>query len=74
MSMDFHSLGKWLIGAGFFVIFIGVIFLCLPRIPWIGRLPGDIYVKRDNYSFYFPLTTCLILSILASLLFRIFKR
>jgi hypothetical protein len=72
--MDFQSLGKWLIGAGLFLAFVGVVFTFLPRIPLVGRLPGDIYIKKDNFSFYFPLTTCLILSIIVTLLLRLFKR
>ena len=72
--MEFHSLGKWLIGAGLFLAFLGVIFTLLPRIPWLGRLPGDFYIKKGNATFYFPLTTCLLLSILASLLIRLLRR
>jgi hypothetical protein len=72
--MDFHALGKWLVGAGILIALVGGALMLLPRIPFVGRLPGDIYVKKDHFSFYFPFTTCLILSLLMSLLFRFFGR
>jgi uncharacterized protein HemY len=63
-----------------FVIF-GVIFIIIglaltfgPRIPLIGKLPGDIYIRRGNFNFYFPLTTCIIISILLTLILSIFIR
>ncbi len=43
-------------------------------IHYVGRLPGDIYIKRDNFVFYFPITTSILLSVVASLLFYIFFR
>jgi len=44
------------------------------RVPWLGRLPGDIHIQRGNWSFYFPLATCLIISIVLTLLFSLFGR
>jgi hypothetical protein len=70
--MGFQSLGKWLIGVGVFIIMLGVAFQILPRIPYIGRLPGDILIKRDNFTFYFPLTTCILISLLFMLISRFF--
>lgn len=72
--MEFNSLGRWLIGAGFFLVLVGIAVVFLPKVPWLGRLPGDIYIKKDHFTFYFPLTTCLALSLAASLLFRLFKK
>jgi hypothetical protein len=72
--MQFQTIGKWLIYVGVFVALVGLAVTLLPRVPWIGRLPGDIYIRRPNFSFYFPITTCLLLSIILSLLYRIFKR
>ena len=68
------ALGKALIVLGAIIILVGVGLLVAQRIPYIGRLPGDIYVKRENYTFYFPLTTCVIISIVLSLIFWIFRK
>ena len=72
--MEFQSLGKWLIGAGLFLALVGVVFTLSPRVPWLGRLPGDIFIKRENFSFYFPLATCLLLSLIVSIFFRLFRK
>ena len=74
MPMDMHSLGKWLIGAGLMLAALGVVVLLSPKIPYLGRLPGDFYIKKENFSFYFPLATCLIISLLLSLIAQLFKK
>lgn len=64
-----------LLGATVFVI--GLIVLVAPRIPWIGRLPGDIDIRSRNVRVYFPIVTCIILSILLTILLNLinlFKR
>ena len=48
--------------------------LFIGKVPYIGKLPGDIYVQRKNFSFYFPLTTSILLSIVLTLLFSFFSR
>lgn len=53
---------------GIIFIILGAIFVFAGKLPWAGRLPGDIVIKRENFSFYFPLTTCIIISIILSLL------
>ncbi|MCD6129660.1 MAG: DUF2905 domain-containing protein [Deltaproteobacteria bacterium] len=63
-----QGLGRLLIFVGIVVVVIGFLFVVFPKIPYIGKLPGDIYVKKDNFSFYFPLASCLILSIIVSLI------
>ena len=75
---EWASLGKMLIGVGAVVAMAGVLLLLVDRMPWIGslfgwfgKLPGDISVKRDNFSFFFPLGTSLLLSVVLSLLFYI---
>jgi hypothetical protein len=68
------DLGKVLITIGLVVTAVGSLLLLAGKIPWIGRLPGDIFVKRENFSFYFPLTTCIIVSILFSLLLWLFRK
>lgn len=62
------GLGKSLIVLGLLVAAIGVVLTFAGRFPWLGRLPGDIYIKRDNFTFYFPLATSILLSLLISLL------
>ncbi|HTG11657.1 MAG TPA: DUF2905 domain-containing protein [Candidatus Eisenbacteria bacterium] len=44
------------------------------KVPWLGRLPGDIYIERGSWTFYFPLATCLIVSVVLTLLFSFFGR
>ena len=68
------GLGKLLIVFGGLIAVVGVVLLLGEKLPWIGRLPGDIYFKRDHFTFYFPLTTCLVISAVLSLLFFLFRR
>jgi hypothetical protein len=46
---------------------VGLVWLLAPPYPWLGRLPGDIHIERENFRFYFPLVTCLLLSLALSL-------
>jgi hypothetical protein len=68
------ALGKLLILLGVFVILIGLLLLFGEKIPWIGRLPGDILIRKKNFSFYFPLTTSILISIILTLLFTLFRK
>jgi len=68
------SLGKILIIIGAIMAVIGAIFLLGDKIPWVGRLPGDIIIKRDKFTFYFPLMTSIIISLLLTLLFSLFRK
>ena len=68
------SLGKALIVMGLIIAAVGVILTLAGRIPWLGRLPGDIYVKKENFTFYFPLATSIVISIVLSLIFWLFRR
>ena len=70
----FDSLGKILLFLGLILSLLGGVLLLLTKIPWIGKLPGDIFFKGDKATFYFPITTCIIISILLTLLFSLFKR
>lgn len=63
-----NALGRFLILAGIILIIAGLVFSFAGKIPWIGKLPGDIYIKRENVSFYFPVTTSILLSIVISLI------
>lgn len=67
-------LGKFLLIAGIILAIIGIIIAYGPMIPFIGRLPGDIYIKRENFSFYFPITSSIIISIILTLIFFLISR
>ncbi len=68
------SMGKMLIILGVVLIVIGLALTYGPKIPWLGKLPGDISIKKDNFSFYFPITTSIIISIILTILFSIFRK
>ena len=68
------SFGKTLIVIGLVMAGVGVLLLVVPKVPWLGRLPGDIAIKKDNFQVYFPLTTCIIISIILALLFYLFRK
>ena len=68
------SLGKGLILFGLLIVAIGALFLFSEKIGWIGRLPGDVTIRRENFTVHFPLTTCLIVSALLSLLFWLLRK
>ena len=70
----FTLMGKMLIVIGIFLILIGIIMALGPKIPWVGRLPGDIIIKKEQFSVYFPLTTCIIISIILTLLFYLLRK
>ncbi|MBI1913022.1 MAG: DUF2905 domain-containing protein [Deltaproteobacteria bacterium] len=67
-------MGKSLVIIGIIIVIIGLVFMVAPKIPFLGKLPGDIYIKRDNFTFYFPLATSIIVSIILSVIFYIFRR
>ena len=56
------------------VLFLAGVVLKLNLLPWLGRLPGDITVRKENFSFYFPWVTCLVVSILLTMLFSLFRK
>jgi hypothetical protein len=67
-------LGKMLILLGVFIILIGFLLLIGEKIPWIGRLPGDIIIRKKNFTFYFPIVTSILISIILTLLFTLFRK
>jgi len=67
-------LGKMLILLGVFIILIGLLLLIGEKIPWIGRLPGDIIIRKKNFTFYFPIVTSILISIILTLLFTLFRK
>ena len=68
------DLGRILIVVGVAIAVVGIILVVAGKIPWLGRLPGDIYYKSDRVTLYFPLATCLVVSVVLSLLFYLFRR
>lgn len=72
------ELGKILLGFGLVMVLLGVILLLVGslsgKVPWIGRLPGDIYIERGNFRFYFPLATSILVSLILTLLLALFWR
>ena len=76
MNSDF---GKVLIAIGLLLCAVGLAFVFRDKLPgtwlaWLGRLPGDVSVERPGFKFYFPLATCLIVSILLSIVLSIFRK
>ncbi|HET9531518.1 MAG TPA: DUF2905 domain-containing protein [Blastocatellia bacterium] len=70
------TIGKYLIAIGLLIVFVGVLVVIAGRFPGlrIGRLPGDIYIEREGWRFYFPLMTSIIISIILSLILWFFSR
>ncbi|MFO7310735.1 MAG: DUF2905 domain-containing protein [Bacillota bacterium] len=63
-----------LVFLGLMLVAVGLVFVLLERLPGIPRLPGDILIRRGNFTFYFPLATSLLISVLLTLLFSLFRR
>jgi hypothetical protein len=68
------GIGRLLILVGVVAITVGAVLLFLPRIPWLGRLPGDIVVQRERFTLYFPLATSIVVSIVLTILLNLFFR
>jgi hypothetical protein len=68
------AFGKILVITGLAIAAIGGFLVLSGKIPWLGRLPGDISFRRGNFSFYFPLATSILLSLLLSLAFWLFRK
>jgi hypothetical protein len=69
-----NDLGKILVVAGLAIALVGALLWSGVGKSWLGRLPGDINYSRDNFSFHFPIVTCLILSALLTLLWWLFRK
>ena len=68
------ELGKFLVVLGAVIVVLGVLLWSGVGSGWLGRLPGDIRIERGNSTFYFPIVTCIIISIVLSLIFSLFRR
>lgn len=78
---DLGGLGRFLILIGGVIVVVGVLLAVASKLPglgaglgWLGKLPGDIYIKRDNFTFYFPLATSILISVVLSLVFYLLSR
>ncbi|MHB8086353.1 MAG: DUF2905 domain-containing protein [Dehalococcoidia bacterium] len=69
--MDLTSLGKILLIFGGVIIVVGLLFIFAQHIPFFGKLPGDIFIKKDNFSFYFPVVTFIIISIVLTIVINV---
>ncbi len=73
--MNMEAMAKMLIGIGLFIILAGIMLYALARLGVYGiKIPGDIYIKRGNFSFYFPIVSCLIISLILTLIFNLIGR
>jgi hypothetical protein len=70
----FSSIGKILVGFGVLLILVGVMFLALDKVGILGRLPGDIHVRKQNLDFHFPLATSILVSVILTLVLTAFLR
>ena len=72
--LGFSDLGKVLIVLGVVIAGVGVLLVMGDKIPWIGKLPGDIIIRKEKFTFTFPIVTCIILSILLTIMFSLFRK
>jgi hypothetical protein len=67
--------GKWIIIVGVIIVVAGIIiYFFHDKLNWLGKLPGDIRVEKENFRFYFPITTMIIISVLLTVLINIIKK
>lgn len=70
-----QEIGKFVVILGVFLVVVGMILWRFPGLfGWVGKLPGDISVQKGNFSFYFPIVTCIVVSIILTLLSWLFRR
>lgn len=69
-----QAIGKTLIIFGIILIGMGVLLTFINKIPFLGKLPGDIYIQKKNFTFYFPVATSILLSLILSIIFWLWSR
>jgi len=69
-----HDIGRMLVVFGLLIALVGVALVLVGRVPWLGRLPGDVHIQRGNWTFYFPLATSLLLSVVLTLILWLLGR
>jgi hypothetical protein len=70
----FGGLGKMLVFLGIFIILIGLLLMMGDKIPFVGKLPGDIIIKKEKFTFYFPLATSILISLILTIAFTLFRK
>ncbi|MGA1841233.1 MAG: DUF2905 domain-containing protein [bacterium] len=71
---EFVSLGKLLVILGILLVVVGVLIVFGAKIPLVGKLPGDIHIKKGNFDLYFPVATCIVISLILTLLFYLIHK
>lgn len=66
--------GRTLIIFGLVLVVVGLILSFAGKVPWLGNLPGDITIQRERFTFYFPITTCIVISLIISLVLYLLRR
>jgi len=74
LTLEMHGIGKVLVIAGALMFLLGIILMFSDKIPFLGRLPGDITIKKENFTLYIPVATSIILSIVLSLIFYLISK
>ncbi|MFH1201835.1 MAG: DUF2905 domain-containing protein [Candidatus Omnitrophota bacterium] len=69
-----NQIAKLLIVLGLFLVILGAVIYIVSKIPGAGKLPGDILITKKNFTFYFPLVTCLLISLILSLIMFLWSR
>ena len=69
-----RDVGRLLVVLGGIAVLLGIVLLAADRIPWLGRLPGDVVVRRGPVTFYFPIVTSIVVSVVLTLLLNLFFR
>jgi DUF2905 family protein len=69
-----QDLGRSIVVLGLVIAAVGALLMLLPRMPWLGHLPGDLHVERPGFSVHFPLVTCLVVSAVATIILNLFFR
>jgi len=68
------EIGKLLLILGIILSIMGLIFIFGSKVPGLGKLPGDIFIKEGNITFFFPIVTCILISIIVTLILSLFRR
>ena len=70
-----HNAGRYIIFIGIAVVVIGIlVYLLHDKLHWIGRLPGDIWIEKENFRFYFPIVTMLLISLILTIVINLIKK
>ena len=73
MAQFYGHFGRLLNGAGLFLIVLGILLVLSPGIPFLGKLPGDMVIERENMTLYFPVVTSILLSVILTIILNLFR-